>query len=97
MPPDRPEHGRRFLVLHAYKVQVLPVVAKFGGTYRVIAGNPSNVEGDWHPAYLVMLEFPSVEQAKAWYDSPEYEPLKRMRLASARGTGVLIEGLPAAG
>jgi uncharacterized protein (DUF1330 family) len=45
---------------------------------------------------MVMLEFPSVDQAKAWYYSPEYEPLKKMRLASARGAGVLIEGLPAA-
>ncbi len=82
--------------MEEYKVQVPPVVSKFGGTYRVIGGNPSTVEGDWHPDYLVMLEFPSVEQAKAWYDSPDYEPLKQMRLASAHGNGVLIEGLPAA-
>ncbi|MEV0218528.1 DUF1330 domain-containing protein [Streptomyces sp. NPDC050704] len=82
--------------LKEYTTLAPAVVAKFGGTYRVIAGNPFRIEGDWNPDYLVMLEFPSVAQAKAWYDSPEYAPLLQMRLDSCDSTGVIIEALPAA-
>ncbi|KMS71327.1 hypothetical protein ACM01_27450 [Streptomyces viridochromogenes] len=79
--------------LEKYKDLVPATIAKFGGRYRVLGGNPSVVEGDWSPSHLVMIEFPSFEQAKAWYESSDYEPLKQMRFASAEGTGIIMEGL----
>ena len=39
-----------------------------------------------------MIEFPSVEQAKRWYASPEYQPLLKLRLQSTRGNALFIEG-----
>ncbi|GAB2961504.1 DUF1330 domain-containing protein [Streptomyces pseudoechinosporeus] len=79
--------------LEAYTAKAPKTVAEFGGTYRVIGGNPAVIEGDWRPTYLVLLEFPSVEQARAWYNSPGYEPLKQERLASVDANGIIIEGL----
>jgi uncharacterized protein (DUF1330 family) len=39
-----------------------------------------------------MIEFPSMEAARRFYDSPEYEPVKPLRLASASSDIVLVEG-----
>src|SRR5262249_1588517 len=50
------------------------------------------LEGQWHPKRLVVLEFPSVEQAKRWYDSEEYRPLKAMRFKASKSNLVLVEG-----
>jgi uncharacterized protein (DUF1330 family) len=40
-----------------------------------------------------VLEFPSVEQAKRWYDSEEYRPLKAMRFKASKSNLVLVEGV----
>jgi uncharacterized protein (DUF1330 family) len=45
------------------------------------------------PKRIVVLEFPTVEQAKRWYDSPEYRPLKELRRQTAHGHIVLVEGV----
>jgi hypothetical protein len=51
------------------------------------------LEGDWHPRFLGMVRFPTYDQARAWYDSPEYAPLKAMRLAHARIDIILADAL----
>ena len=51
------------------------------------------LEGDWTPKRLVILEFPSLEQAKAFWDSPEYAEAKALRMATATSEVVLMEGL----
>jgi uncharacterized protein (DUF1330 family) len=50
------------------------------------------LEGEWVPKRLVILEFPSVAQLKAWYGSPEYRLLLEIRLRTAKSKMVLIEG-----
>ena len=45
------------------------------------------------PTVIVVLEFPTTEQAKAWYDSPEYQPYIKMRQAGATGDLFLVSGL----
>jgi len=45
------------------------------------------------PKRVVILEFPSVERAKAWWDSPEYRPLRALRQRASRGDLLLVEGL----
>jgi uncharacterized protein (DUF1330 family) len=79
--------------LETYKARVAPLVARFGGRYVVLGGNARPVEGDWKPAYLVMIEFPDLASARAWYESPEYEEVKRLRLAAGRFNGVILEGV----
>ena len=68
-------------------------MTRFGGRYVVLGGNAQPVEGDWAPAYLVMIEFPDLARAKAWYESPEYGEVKRLRLAAGRFNGVILEGV----
>ena len=50
------------------------------------------MEGVWHPNRLAMLEFESVEQARRWYASDEYAPLKDIRLKTANTRLFLVEG-----
>ncbi len=70
-------------------------VAAYGGKYLARAGRTEKLEGDWTPKRLVILQFESVEQAKAWLDSPEYTPVKRLRHGAAASNMVVIEGVAA--
>ena len=79
--------------LAEYAEKVAPVVARYGGKYRIVGGNTRVLEGQWKPTYPVLIEFETLEQAEAWYGSDDYEPLKRLRRSAAVNTGVLIEGL----
>jgi uncharacterized protein (DUF1330 family) len=67
-------------------------VAQYGGRFLARAGKTETLEGDWSPRRLVILEFPSYEQAKAWAASPEYAPAKRVRQKASRSNIVVIEG-----
>ncbi len=79
--------------LARYKDAVAPLVANFGGTYRVIGGNPKVVEGNWGPEFLVLIEFPSAERAASWYESDDYRELKAERLAAVDSEGLMLTGL----
>lgn len=79
--------------LAEYAEHVAPIVARFGGVYRILGGPAQSVEGQWRPTYPVMIEFPSLAQAESWYESEEYRPWKALRLSAVRCHGVLIEGL----
>ena len=67
-------------------------VKLYGGKYIVRSGPNETLEGDWHAKRLVILEFPSVEQAKAWLNSPEYKPVRALRHKYARSNMVVVEG-----
>src|SRR5262245_28426272 len=75
-----------------YKKLVPATVAKYGGRFAVRGGAVDSKEGVWKPARLVVLEFPSMEQARKWYDSPEYAPALAMRLKAANAKLILVEG-----
>jgi uncharacterized protein (DUF1330 family) len=76
-----------------YKRQVAPLVERFGGRYVARGGKHEVLEGDWEPHRLVVLEFPDMASLKAWYDSPEYAPIKRIRDNAAKGRLIALEGL----
>ena len=64
-----------------------------GPFFSVTFSRPyKDAEGNWTPARLVLLEFPSMEQARKWYDSPEYAPALKMRLKAANAKLILVEG-----
>ena len=79
--------------LEEYRKQVPATIATYGGRFIVRGGKFEILEGPWHPKRLVVLEFPSVEQAKRWYDSEEYRPLKAMRFKASKSNLVLVEGV----
>lgn len=76
-----------------YRALVPATIAQYGGQYLVRGGSFEKLEGDEPLGRMVMLEFPSYAQAKAWYDSEEYAGPKAMRHASSRANAVLVEGV----
>lgn len=76
----------------AYREKVPPVIERFGGRFLVRGGELHPIEGDLGLKRLVVLEFPSMEAARRFYDSPEYAPLLRLRLDSTTSDMVLVEG-----
>jgi uncharacterized protein (DUF1330 family) len=76
-----------------YRKQVLATVEKFGGRFAVRGGVVEPLEGGWAPKRLVMVEFPTLEQARKWYRSPEYAPLIKLRQKASRGKLVMVEGV----
>ena len=75
-----------------YKRQVPPLIAKFGGRFIVRGGQHEVLEGDWQVHRIVVLEFPSMEALKSWYNSPEYAPLLALRQRASSATLVAVEG-----
>jgi uncharacterized protein (DUF1330 family) len=75
-----------------YRRQVPAVVTKYGGRFIVRGGKVESLEGGWAPKRIVVLEFPSVEQAQKWYRSAEYAPLIELRQRASRGKLILVEG-----
>jgi uncharacterized protein (DUF1330 family) len=75
-----------------YRKQVLAVVTKYGGRFIVRGGKVETLEGGWSPKRVVALEFPSMEQARSFYRSPEYAPLIALRQKASRGKLILVEG-----
>lgn len=76
-----------------YRQQVPPTIEAYGGRYIVRGGAMETVEGDWSPKRVVVLEFPSVEQAKAWWSSEEYREPKALRQKSADTQMIIVEGV----
>lgn len=76
-----------------YKELAPPSIAAYGGRYIVRGGDVEILEGSWTPRRFVILEFPSMEKAKAWWASPEYAEAKALRQASARTEMLVVKGL----
>jgi uncharacterized protein (DUF1330 family) len=76
-----------------YKKHVGPVVEKFGGRYLVVGALAGVVEGEWRPTFPVLIQFPSLDQARRWYDSEDYRALKALRLAASKANAVFLDGL----
>jgi uncharacterized protein (DUF1330 family) len=54
------------------------------------------LEGDWRPRTIIVVEFPSAEQAQAWYRSPEYASALAVRDEALSRNLILVEGVAAA-
>lgn len=77
----------------SYLEQVEATVEPFGG--RWLAQGPVEVvEGAW-PGSVVLMEFPSRDAAKAWYQSPAYQAIAPLRIRNAISDLVLIDSIPA--
>jgi uncharacterized protein (DUF1330 family) len=76
-----------------YRRLVTPTVEQFGGRFIARGGKVELLEGAWNPARVVILEFPSVERARAWWQSPEYSEARAIRQATSEGTLLIVEGV----
>jgi uncharacterized protein (DUF1330 family) len=77
-----------------YRQLAPPSIAAYGGRYLARGGAIEALEGDWSPSRLVVLEFESMDRARAWWRSPEYAPAKALRFQCAEADMLLIQGLP---
>jgi len=76
-----------------YRQRVPPLIAAHGGRYLARGGETEVLEGSLASRRLSIVEFPSMAQAKAWWQSPDYEPLRAIRERTAKSTLVITEGL----
>jgi uncharacterized protein (DUF1330 family) len=92
-----------YAIAHLHQVAMGPAIAEylekidatlapFGGSYVVHGGAKIELEGAW-PGDLVIIAFPDLERARAWYDSPAYRQIAPLRTANSAGDVILIEGV----
>lgn len=77
-----------------FMIKVKPAIEAAGGKYLARGGAHEVLEGDWQPSRIVLFEFPSVEQAKAFYYGDVYQGCKEIRDTCSKGNVVVVEGLP---
>ena len=77
----------------AYKSMVPPTLAAYGGKFIVRGGKLETLEGEWSPERFVIIEFPSADQAKAWWGSTAYEEAKALRQATSTSEMIVVEGV----
>lgn len=75
-----------------YVVGHIPTIEQFGGKFLVKGDQGEVLEGDWQSNIMVVQEFPSIEQFKAWYHSEEYRPWKALRQSCADVNVILTQG-----
>jgi uncharacterized protein (DUF1330 family) len=77
----------------AYRAAGPATLERFGGRLIVKGGDFAVLEGNWQPKRLVMAEFPDLESAKRWYESPEYREAKKLREGTATLQMVAVDGI----
>ena len=68
------------------------VIAQYGGRYIARGGETVILEGDDQTKRVVLIEFPSLQKAKEWYHSKEYQQIKSLREGAATGSLIAIDG-----
>lgn len=76
-----------------YREKVPAVIAAFGGRYCVRGGEITPLEGKLPAPRLVIIEFADRKAAERWYHSDEYQEILPLRLNSAKGTAVIVDGV----
>ncbi|MEV4663249.1 DUF1330 domain-containing protein [Micromonospora echinofusca] len=76
-----------------YIERIQATLDPFGGRFRVHGGEVEVKEGDW-PGTVVIIEFPDVERARAWYDSPAYREILPLRTRHIPGATLIVDGVP---
>jgi uncharacterized protein (DUF1330 family) len=80
--------------MRPYSERVESTFAPFGGRYVSRGGKIDALEGDAPKGGIVIIQFDSMEKARAWYDSPAYAELKPIRHKNAKSRVYILEGLP---
>lgn len=77
----------------AYRPHGIAAVEKYGGRYLARGGELAPLEGGWASQRIAILEFESLEKARAWYDSPEYKAARGVRAGAARMKMLAVDGV----
>jgi uncharacterized protein (DUF1330 family) len=76
-----------------YRKRAADSIAAYGGKYLVRGGELQALEGTWTPRMLIIVEFPSREQARIWYGSPEYASALEVRDIALSRNLILVDGI----
>jgi uncharacterized protein (DUF1330 family) len=76
-----------------YRALAPAAIARHGGRYLARGGETIRLEGDWMPRRVVVLEFPSLDAARAFYDSPEYRAARAVREGAANMDMIAVAGV----
>ena len=79
--------------LQEYRRRNTDAVANHGGRFAVRGGEHEVLEGEWDSKRIVVIEFPDLASARAWWDSDEYAPLKELRRSASTTNILLVEGV----
>ena len=77
-----------------YRPLAAKSIADYGGRFLARGGAVQSLEGGWNPGRVVIIEFPTLEIARKWYDSPDYQECLKIRLANSTGRVIMTEGAP---
>lgn len=80
-----------------YQRELAPLLADVGARYLARGGEFEVLAGDMRPERLVLVEFPSMDELRAFYDSDSYQALEAKRAACARVCVIAVNGLAMAG
>jgi uncharacterized protein (DUF1330 family) len=70
-----------------------PTIAPYQGRLLAYDEEPEVIEGKPEHPRTVLIEFPSAKEARAWYNSPEYQKILPLRLKGAPGTLIVVKGV----
>lgn len=76
-----------------YRQAVTPLIERCGGRFLVRGGEVEVFEGEYDGRRRVVIEFESQEAARAFWDSPEYGDVKKLREGAGVGTAIGVEGV----
>ena len=78
--------------MDAYGSACIPSMVDAAAQPLVVDAAPQVLEGEWHGTRTVIVEFESVEAARAWYESDAYSAAKPLRQAAAETNAVIVAG-----
>ena len=80
-------------LLKAYQEATPPIIARHQGRFIVRGGATETLEGPEEKRRTVILEFPGMAEARAYYHSPEYSAAKKLREGKARFEAIIVDGI----
>ncbi len=81
----------------AYRTRAAASITHHGGRYIVRGGAIERLEGPWDPKIIIIVEFPDMERARAWYRSPEYAAALEFRDQAIDRSLILVDGVAPVG
>ena len=85
------------VLIAEYRALAQDSIALYGGRYLARGGAIEPVEGGWNPKSIVIVEFPDMERARAWYRSPEYAEALKVRRNALNRRLIFVDGVPPKG
>ena len=79
--------------IETYRTRAAASIAQHGGRYLARGGKIEVLEGEWDPQAIIVVEFPDLERARAWYRSPDYAAALEVRDRALTRNLILVDGV----